>query len=96
MSSKNVCLSLPRHFWALQVQLQFVFNFVTLTDQLINEGDSVAGIVRGSLNRIVTRSLLAEFWAPPELTNTAFGHPPLLLANLLHILQCQGELTSIA
>ena len=78
MSSKNVCLSLPRHFWALQVQLQFVFNFVTLTDQLINEGDSVAGIVRGSLNRIVTWSLLAQFWGlgPPELTNTAFGHPP--------------------
>ena len=34
------------------------------------------GIVRGSLNRIVAQSLLAQFWAPPELTNTAFGHPP--------------------
>ena len=37
---------------------------------------SPPGIVKGSLNRIVTRSLLAQFWAPPELTNTAFGHPP--------------------
>ena len=34
------------------------------------------GIVRGSLNRIVTRSLLAQFWALPELTNTAFDPPP--------------------
>ena len=34
------------------------------------------GIVKGSLNKIVTQSLLAKFWAPPELTNTAFGHPP--------------------
>ena len=39
------------------------------------------GIVRGSLNRIVTRSLLAQFWAPPELTNTAFGHPPPLTSE---------------
>ena len=36
------------------------------------------GIVRGSLNRIVPRSLLAQFRPPPELTNTAFGHPPPL------------------
>ena len=47
-----------------------------------SESGRESGIVRGSLDRIVTRSLLAQFWAPPELTNTAFGHPPLLLANL--------------
>ena len=85
MSSKNVCLSLPRQFWALQVQSQFVFNFVTLTDQLINEGDSVAGIVRGSLNRIVTRSLLAQFWAPLNLLTQLLGTPPLTSESTAHL-----------
>ena len=36
-----------------------------------------SGIVRGSLNRIVTRSLLAQFWDPLNLLTQLLGTPPL-------------------
>ena len=43
---------------------------------------SRAGIVRGSLNRVVTWNFLAQFWATPPLTSIACEPPGTCTENL--------------
>ena len=89
-------LTLYFYIWILAIKELKIILYIAIYVQyvfkhLVTSRDS-KGISQQNCYSEFTSTILG----PPELTNTAFGHPPLLLANLLHILQCQGELTSIA